>query len=381
MRHTFGVMTAAMLLVGCTAYMPIDPLLTSAALLTPAGTATPRIDLVPDGPTPDATKSVGPPQVSTYAGSVSGTQNGTLSTATFAYPHDLVKNATGDIFVSEPGSQLIRRIDPAGNVTTFVGNGHAINAPGTGTGASIYAPLGLAIDSKGNLFASSAAGHTILAITPSGGVSIFAGGPIPGHADGQGTAASFRSPYGLCIDAQDNLYVADKGNHRIRKITPAGVVSTVAGSSAGYLDANGTSAQFDAPYGIALDAAGNLLVSDGKNKRIRKIAPDGTVTTLAGTGATGSEDGLASSATFEDPTSLSFAPDGALYVSDVSRLRRIKDGQVTTVAGSEAGFAEGLAPQAQFKVLYGSLFLSAETLLVADMRNFRIRRLDFSASP
>ena len=371
MRHVIGVLTAATLVAGCTAYTSLDTLRTSAALLTPAG------------PTPDPTPTLGPTptpspkllQVSTYAGSVGGNDNGPLSSATFQAPHALVKNATGDIFVSDPTGR-IRRIDTSGNVSTFVGKGDGITTEGTGTEASIYAPIGLALDSNGYLFAVSQSGNRIVKISPSAVQTYFAGTGLSGGTDGAGGVAMFSSPASLCIDAQDNLYLADSGNHRIRKITPSGQVSTVAGSTAGYVDAQGTAAQFDRPYGIAIDGSGNLYVADTNNKRIRKITPDGTVSTVAGTGATGSQDGPASSATFEGPQSLTVAPDGSLFVSDGSRLRRIHEGQVTTVAGSDAGFEDGTASQAKFKKLFGVLFLSSETLLVADYQNSRIRRID-----
>ncbi|MNR94392.1 Serine/threonine-protein kinase PknD [compost metagenome] len=366
MRNLIGVMTAATVLAGCTAYSSLDALRPTAALLAPAPTPSPKDDPVP----------LGPPQVSTYAGSTPGDDNGTLATATFFAPHALVRNATGDIFVSDPTGR-IRRIDTEGNVSTFVGKGDGLNTPGIGTGASIYAPIGLALDSHGNLFAVSNSGNRILKITPSAVQSLFAGIGLPGATDGSGDEAEFRSPAGLCIDAQDNLYVADSKNHRIRKVTPSGHVSTVAGSTEGYSDAKGSAAQFKAPYGLTIDASGNLYVADTGNKRIRKITPDGTVSTVAGTGASGSEDAPASSATFEEPLSLAFAPDGSLFVSDGSRLRKIRNGQVTTVAGSDAGFEDGTAAQAKFEKLYGLLFLADDSLLVADWRNHRIRRLDF----
>lgn len=367
MRHVIGVLTAATLVAGCTAYTSLDTLRTSAALLTPAG-PTP-------GPTPTPTPSPKLLQVSTYAGSVWGNDNGPLSSATFQAPHVLVKNATGDIFVSDPTGR-IRRIDTSGNVSTFVGKGDGITTEGTGTDASIYAPIGLALDSNGYLFAVSQSGNRIVKISPSAVQTYFAGTGLPGDTDGAGGVAMFKSPASLCIDAQDNLYLADNGNHRIRKITPSGQVSTVAGSTAGYADAQGTAAQFDRPYGIAIDSSGNLYVADSNNKRIRKITPDGTVSTVAGTGVSGSQDGPASSATFEEPKSLTFAPDGSLFVSDGARLRRIREGEVTTVAGSDAGFEDGTASQAKFKKLFGVLFLSSETLLVADYQNNRIRRID-----
>ncbi len=305
-------------------------------------------------------------RVSTYAGSSSGMPlDGPLATARFGQPIAMVKGLNGDLFVSDSFNR-IRRIDSAGNVTTFAGSGALANVPGTGTAASIMTPMGLAIDSQGNLFVASNQGHAILKITPAGEVSRFAGSGTRGNAEGKGTAASFDLPLGLCIDSQDNLYVADSNNHRIRRITPDGTVSTWAGSTQGFNNDNGTAAQFKTPLGLAIDAAQNLYVADTGGLRIRKISPARDVTTLAGTGASGAADGLGSSATFTSPTALTVAPDGSVYVSDGVRVRRITEGQVTTVAGSSQGFADGTGDQAQFTMLFGSLFLSDDVLLVCD---------------
>ncbi|MNR94389.1 Serine/threonine-protein kinase PknD [compost metagenome] len=314
------------------------------------------------------------PQVSTYAGSTSGDQDGTLATARFGQLASMARAQNGDLYVADSAYHRIRRIDTAGNVTTFAGSGAMANVAGNGTAASIMNPMGLAIDSLGNLFVASHGGNAILKITPNQEVSIFAGSGMPGSAEGQGAAASFNRPNGLCVDSQDNLYVADAENHRIRKITPGGIVSTWAGSTLGFNDGNGTSAQFNYPLGLAIDAAQNLYVADSSGLRIRTISPTRDVATLAGTGLSGFQDGPASSATFLAPFALSVGPDGSVYVSDLLRVRRIKGGQVTTVAGGMMpGSVDGPGAQAQFFLAYGSLFLPDGSLLVADTS--RIRRI------
>jgi len=313
-------------------------------------------------------------QVSTYAGSSTAWhQDGTLATALFGQTAAIAKGPNGDLYVTDASFHRIRRIDSAGNVTTFAGSGTMANVAGNGTAASIMNPMGLAFDSLGNLFVASNLGHAILKITPDKEVSIFAGAGTKGFAEGKGTAAKFNRPVGLCVDSQNNLYVADSENHLIRKITPDGTVSTWAGSTSGFSDANGTSAQFNAPFGVAIDAAQNLYVADTSGMRIRKITPGRDVSTLAGTGDSGFQDGPASSATFFVPTALSVAPDGSVYVSNAYVVRRIKEGQVTTVAGSTQGFADGTGTQAQFNLLFGSLFLPDGSLLVTDAS--RIRRI------
>jgi secreted PhoX family phosphatase len=159
---------------------------------------------------------------------------------------------------------------------------------GMGTAAAFNAPAGVAIDAAGNIYISEAGNYDVRKVTPDGVVSTFAGNPTGGFANGTGTAASFSSIQGIAIDAAGNLYVADSGNQAIRKITPDGVVTTIAGTGVMGAD-NGpvATATFDGPAGIAVDAAGNLYIADFGNKMIRKITPGGTVSTLAGSGATG----------------------------------------------------------------------------------------------
>lgn len=314
--------------------------------------------------------------VTTYAGqSTSGHVNGSAPDARFNAPVALAKR--GDyVYVADMSNHRIRRIDANGAVTTWVGDGTATNTAGNGTSASIHEPAGLVFDSTGNLFVASYRGNRILKITPDGDVSLFAGNGAIGYLDGTGTAASFHYPIGLCMDASDNLYVADAYSHRIRKITPAGVVSTFAGSGAPVsVDGTGTSASINRPSGLAIDGAGTLYVAEYAGARIRTISAQGVVSTLAGAAGSGFQDGLLPSARFSQPAAITRAADGALYVSDANRLRRIKDGVVSTVAGSDAGFEEGAAAQAKFNSPFGSVLLSSDTLLVADLVNHRIRRV------
>ena len=171
--------------------------------------------------------------------------------------------------------------------------------------------------------------QNIRKITQTKLVSTFAGSNDPigmnrdGYVDGTGTAAKFKNPFGIAIDGSGNLYVTDQGNHRIRKITPAGVVTTLAGSSAGFADGTGTAAQFNSPNGIAVDAWGTVYVSDSGNKRIRKITPSGVVTTVAGTGASAINNGGFSSATFNAPNALAVDAFGNLYVGDSDATQQL----------------------------------------------------------
>lgn len=201
--------------------------------------------------------------------------------------------------------------------------------------SAFAAPFGLAAGADGTIYVSDGGeSNRIRKIAPDGAVTTFAGG-VEGFADGVGAAASFHTPSGLALDAEGNLYVADTGNNRIRKVTPEGQVTTIAGDgTAGYLDGHATQARFDAPVGVAVGKDGAIYVADTYNDRIRLITLDGQVSTIAGAGRVGDADGRGSEAFFDTPCAIAVGADGALIVADTgnNRLRKIApDGQVTTL--------------------------------------------------
>jgi sugar lactone lactonase YvrE len=186
----------------------------------------------------------------------------------------VVVDSAGNVFVAEMGNHRIRKITPAGVVTTFAGSNQG-NLDGTGTNALFDSPAALAIDGNDNLYVSDAYNYNIRKITPAAVVTTFAGSTTPGATNGQGTLATFNFPQGLTRDAQGNLFVADTGNHLIRLITPAGLVSTIAGTgAAGQSDGVGTLASFDSPWGLIVNAQGTIYVSDTNNFTIRKLVPN-----------------------------------------------------------------------------------------------------------
>jgi len=216
-------------------------------------------------------------------------------------------------------------------------------AEGNGAEAKFNRPFKAAVDNAGNVYVADTNNHRIRKITPKGMVTTFARS-TQGYTDGTATVAKFNDPVGVAVDGAGNIYVADNSNERIRKITPEGVVTTLAGSTRGYADGIGAAAKFFWPNGLAVDSAGNVYVADAGNHRIRKITPEGVVTTLAGGGATGRgngthADGTGTEARFNFPRSLAVDRSGNVYVVDFvdHRIRKVNpEGVVTTLAGTES---------------------------------------------
>lgn len=211
-------------------------------------------------------------------------------------------------------------------------------------------------------------------------VSTVAGDGVAGALDGPAAQARFADPFGVAVDGAGNVYLAEGGdNNRIRKVSAKGIVSTLAGAREGFADGVGVAAAFNTPSGIALDAAGNLYVADTGNNAIRKVAPDGTVTTLAGGGDAGFRDGKGRAAQFNGPLGVALGPDGALYVADAynDRIRRVApDGQVSTVAGAgQPGERDGAALDAQFDTPCALALDAAGQIYIADVQNHAIRKL------
>jgi hypothetical protein len=257
--------------------------------------------------------------VSTYAGSgVYGYRDGPATTAQFKFPDGLAIDAHGNLYTSEFSSHCIRKITPAGMVTTFAGDTASGYVDGIGHAARFYAVTALVTDVNDNIYATEQGNLRIRKITPDGTVSTYAGDGTYGHTNGPKASANFGAMAGITIDKLGNLYVSQYyPDYRIRKITPGGIVSTLAGGdTAGYVDAVGDAARFQTPYGLTTDANNNVYVADGYNYRIRKIAPDGTVTTLAGNGASFSIDGSLLQASFSGPVFLTTDSQGNMYVTD-----------------------------------------------------------------
>jgi sugar lactone lactonase YvrE len=303
----------------------------------------------------------------------------TVSTDTlpsFYAPAGLAIDATGNIYVADYGNNLIRKITPAGVVSTIAGTGSegAVNA--TGTKASFNGPKGIAIDKAGNLYVADSGNDLIREITPAGVVTTLAGVLSNGSTSTTTTVDSlFFGPAGVAVDAAANVYVADSGNGLIRKVTQAGVVTNIAGSA----NSLTASAVFDNPTGLAIDGSGNIYVANYLFNTISLINSAGTVSTFAGTGTAGYTDGPAASAAFYFPNSVALDKSNNVYVADGINnvIRKITpSGIVSTLAGSgTAGAVDSTGTLASFNGPTGLAVDASGNVYVADSNNNKIRKI------
>lgn len=369
--------------------------------------------------------------------------DGTGSTARFNQPSGLAVDGTGNLYVADSGNKTIRKVTAAGTVTTLAGSpndNHHVpgNADGVAAAARFDNPTGVAADSAGNVYCADQYNHTIRKISPAGLVTTLAGlSGSGGNADGAGSAARFMHPHGVAVDSSGTVFVADMGNGTIRKISPVGVVTTLAGQlsspmgvavdRAGYVyvaaggdntirkisasgevatlagappssvsldswgsrDGTGSAARFYDPYGVAVDSAGSLYVTDTGNNTLRKISPSGVVTTLAGSAGLGaSVDGTGSVARFFWPMGVAVDSTGYIFVTDAgsNTVRKISPTGVVTTLASRPGYyyggsADGVGSTAQFNGPRGVAADSAGILYVADTYTNAIRKGQLAGPP
>ncbi|AZT84803.1 hypothetical protein EHN06_15270 [Marinobacter sp. NP-4(2019)] len=321
---------------------------------------------------------------------------GPATAARLNYPSDVAVDAEGNLYFADFRNHRIRRMSPEGTINTVAGTGDAgfSGDGGPATDARLNYPSGVAVDAEGNLYIADAYNSRIRRISPDGTITTVAGTGDEGFSGdgGAATAALLNDPRGVTLDAAGNLYIADTRNHRIRRVSPDGTISTVAGNGKWGFSGDGgpaTAARLVYPQGVAVDAAGNLYIADAGNHRIRRVSPDGTISTVAGsdTGVTGAfggfsgDGGPATAAELNSPDGVAVGAAGNLYISDTGnhRIRRVSpDGIISTVAGiGKWGSSGDGGPATAARVVYpqGVAVDPAGNLYIADYYNHRIRRV------
>ncbi len=358
-------------------------------LLLPIGTSVSCGDEASEPRAPVAVPSL----ITTIAGSrpaFSG-DNGPADAADLNGPSAINVDSRGNLYITDELNQRVRRVDAAGTITTIAGTG-AANYSGDGgpaTAATVLNPEGVAVDVSGTVYIADTGNNRIRAIDASGRITTKAGDGAAGFSGdgGSSTAARLNAPASVAVDAAGNVYFADAGNNRVRRIDASGVITTVAGSGITGSSGDGGSAvlaQLNGPFGICIDAAGNLYIADEGNSRIRRVNAAGIITTIAGTGIAGfsGDGGQATQAAVNFPQAVTVDASGNLYIADTRnlRVRRVTPaGVISTIAGTGMrGFTGdgGQATLAQMRAPHGLAIDPAGNLLIADYGNNEVRRVD-----
>ena len=311
---------------------------------------------------------------------------GQATSAQLNHPRGIAVDSQGKVYFADENNQRVREVN-GGLITTIAGTGTAgySGDGGQATSAQLHNPIGVAVDSQGNVYVADTLGNRVRKV--SGGIiSTVAGTGTAGYTGdgGQATSAQLNNPYGVAVDSQGNVYIADTLNNRVRKVS-GGIISTVAGTgTAGYSGDGGqaTSAQLNQPMAAAVDGQGNLYIADYVNQRIRKVS-GGLITTVAGTGTAGfsGDGGQATSAQLNSPFSVAVDAGGNLYIADYSnqRIRRVSGGIITTVAGTGTAGFSGDGGQAASAQLSGPLGVAADaqgSVYLGDANNQRVRKIE-----
>lgn len=339
----------------------------------------------------NATLSAG--TITTVAGNGTagyGGDGGPATNASLLYPYDAAVDTSGNLYIADTSNSRIRRVDNSGTITTLAGNGTPgfSGDEGPATNASLYWPSSVAVDMEGNVYIADTWNNRVRKVGISGVITTVAGNGTSGYSGdgGPATSASLSHPMGLAMDEDGDLYIGDTWNSRVRKVDASGMITTVAGNgTAGYAGDGGpaTSGRLGDPWGVAVDASGNLYIADHSSHRVRKVDSSGTITTFAGNGSYGysGDGGPASSASLYYPEGLAVDADGNLYIADTfnQRIRKVDVfGTITTVAGNGIyGFSGDGGPATEARLAYpvGLGFNSLGDLFVAVSNNNRIREI------
>jgi len=318
--------------------------------------------------------------VTTFAGDgTDGWRDGPLLSAHFETPIDVAISPDGTLYVADYNDRRIRKIS-GGQVSVLAGDGNFGSKDGAGDTAEFVDPYRIEVDGGGNVFEIDQADSRVRRITPAGIVSTYAGSGTAGFRDGDVSVALFAQGMGgIAIGEQGDIYIDDTNNGRIRKISADGQVRTFAGRpSKGFVEGDTSVAQFLNPNAILFDRQGNMFVADNGNYCIRKITPGGQVSRLTGTGVGGMADGGPGVAQFHYIYDMVLDRDGNLLLSDGDRIRKVTpSGEVSTIAGSTTGFADGEGAEAKFNYPAGLAIDGSGDLYVADAMNNRVRKISF----
>jgi sugar lactone lactonase YvrE len=317
--------------------------------------------------------------------------NGAATTASLSEPFGVAADAIGNLYIADTSNHRIRKVDTSGRITTVAGNGTEgfSGDGGPATNATLNTPIGVAVDRAGNLYIADAFNNRIRKVNATGIITTVAGN---GDARFSGdhaaaTNASLSAPFGVAVDKVGNVYIADTSTQRIRKVDTSGTITTVAGNGTEGFSGDGgpaVQARLNFPTGVTVDRAGNLFITDQSNNRIRKVSTAGVITTVAGNGDTGfsGDHAAATSASLNLPIGSAVDAAGILYIADTSnhRIRRVDtSGRITTVAGNGTeGFSgDGSAATRASLRLPGGVAVDAKgNLYIADSSNNRIRKLN-----
>jgi sugar lactone lactonase YvrE len=331
-------------------------------------------------------------QITTIAGNgtagYSG-DKGAAAAAEISSPISVALDAAGNLYIADSHNNCIRKVSTSGIITTVAGNGtngyNGDNIPATA--AELSNPTGVALDSAGNLYIADLENSRIRKVSSSGLITTVAGKGTPGFSGdgGAATSAELLMPFAIALDSAHNLFIADNNNYRIRKVDAAGVISTVVGDGTAAYNGDGimaTFAEIASPTGVALDSSGNLYIADQGNNRIRKVSTSGIISTVAGGGTGGlGEGGAATSAELSAPTSVVADSSGNLYIADANDSCIVKvntSGIITIVAGNGTFGYNGdhiAATSAKLALPAGVALDSSGSLYIADSVNNRIRKV------
>jgi sugar lactone lactonase YvrE len=291
----------------------------------------------------------------------------------------------GNVYISDFEDRRVRVVRPNGTIATFAGRsgGGVTGDGGPATSARIDGPVGLAADAKGNVYIAEYGGYRVRKVSPDGVISTFAGTGQPGFSGdgGPATAARLYAPAGIAVDAKGNVYIVDSYNHRVRKVDTSGTITTIAGTGVQGASGDGgpaTSARLQYPVGVAVDGQGSVYVVDS-SAFVRKVSPGGTITTFAGGGSTVGNGGLATSAQLRSPNGLAVDGKGNVYISEFAthQVRVVGlDGKITLFAGSGSSLGDG--GQATAAQLYGPRALAVDgsgNVYIGDHNHFRVRKV------